>query len=80
MIHLVQTKYIRDLLQKTGMLTSKPQPTPMISSSRLVQDGTITVDDSSLCRSVVDSLQYILITRPELAYSVNKVCQFMHQP
>jgi len=27
-IHLVQTKYIWDLLQKAGMLTSKPQPTP----------------------------------------------------
>nr|KYP46801.1 Copia protein [Cajanus cajan] len=25
-------------------------------------------------------LQYITITRPELSYSINKVCQYMHQP
>ena len=47
---------------------------------RLTRDGTTTVDDSSLYRSVVGSLQYILITRPELSYSVNKVCQYLHNP
>ncbi|XP_068466265.1 uncharacterized mitochondrial protein AtMg00810-like [Phaseolus vulgaris] len=79
-LHLSQTKYITDLLHKSGMLSSKPQPTPMISSMRLTRDGTTTVDDSSLYRSVVGSLQYILITRPELSYSVNKVCQYLHNP
>jgi len=65
---------------KTGMLTSKPQPTPMISCSHLTQGGTTAVDDSSLYRLVVGSLQYILNTNLELAYNVNKVFQFMHQP
>ncbi|RVW81312.1 Retrovirus-related Pol polyprotein from transposon RE1 [Vitis vinifera] len=31
-------------------------------------------------RSVVGALQYITITRPEIAFSVNKVCQFMQKP
>ncbi|KAG8498357.1 hypothetical protein CXB51_006727 [Gossypium anomalum] len=26
------------------------------------------------------ALQYVVITRPDIAYAVNKVCQFMHQP
>ena len=26
------------------------------------------------------ALQYATITRPELSYSVNRVCQFMHNP
>ena len=26
------------------------------------------------------TLTYVTITRPELSYSVNKVCQFMHNP
>ncbi|XP_020271740.1 uncharacterized protein LOC109846914 [Asparagus officinalis] len=29
---------------------------------------------------VVDALQYVMLTRPDLAFAVNKVCQFMHQP
>ena len=31
-------------------------------------------------RSVVGALQYATITRPDIAYSVNKVCQFMSHP
>lgn len=26
------------------------------------------------------ALQYVVITRPDIAFVVNKVCQFMHQP
>jgi len=32
-LHLSQTKYIIDLLQKTNMGFSKPQPAPMLSTS-----------------------------------------------
>jgi histone deacetylase 1/2 len=31
-------------------------------------------------RSVVGSLQYATITRPEISFAVNKVCQFMSAP
>lgn len=31
-------------------------------------------------RSVVGALQYVTVTRPEIGYAVNKVCQFMAQP
>ena len=73
-LNLSQTKYIIDLLQRTNMLSSKPQPMPMISSSRLTQDGSTDVLDASLYMSFVG------LTRLELAYSINKVCQFMHNP
>ncbi|KAI5348130.1 hypothetical protein L3X38_001017 [Prunus dulcis] len=33
-----------------------------------------------LYRSVVGALQYLTITRPDLSYAVNQVCQFMHSP
>lgn len=36
--------------------------------------------DVHLYRSTVGALQYATITHPEIAYSVNKVCQFMHAP
>lgn len=38
------------------------------------------MDDPALYGSTVGALQYVTINRPEIGYSVNKVCQFMSQP
>jgi len=80
LFYLSQTKYIKDLLQNSRMLSSKPQPTPMISFIRLTQNDITIIDDPNLYRSIVASLQYILLTRFELSYRVNKGCQFLHHP
>ena len=79
-MHLSHDQYIKDLLRRTNMLHAKSQPTPMTSSTRLQQDSAEPFQDPSMYRSVVGALQYILITRPELSYSVNRVCHFMHDP
>ena len=79
-ILLSQSKYIRDLLHKTNLLDSKSQPTPMVSGLKLTIDGSFSVQDPTHYRSVVGALQYITVTRPEISFSVNKVCQFMHRP
>nr|KYP42460.1 Copia protein [Cajanus cajan] len=60
-----QDKYIIDLLTKVKMKYSKGISTPM---------------DPTLYKSVVGALQYAIITRPEIAFSVNKVSQFMCSP
>jgi histone deacetylase 1/2 len=31
-------------------------------------------------RSIVGALQYITLTRPDIVFSVNKVCQFLRAP
>lgn len=31
-------------------------------------------------RAIVESLQYLLLSRPDIAYVVNRLSQFMHQP
>lgn len=77
---LSQGKYIRDLLAKVNMLDAKPISTPMVAGLKLAKTGSTFVTDISFYRSVVGSLQYATITRPELSYAVNKVCQFMAQP
>jgi len=40
----------------------------MISSTRLTNNGTTTIDDPFIYRSIIGWLQYILIIRPELSY------------
>jgi histone deacetylase 1/2 len=49
----------------------------MISSSKLSKVDFNPVEDPTLLRSIVGALQYTTLTRPEISYSVNKVCQFL---
>ncbi|KAE8718491.1 Serine/threonine-protein phosphatase 5 [Hibiscus syriacus] len=43
------------------------------------KEGTPLADDARY-RSIVGALQYIVITRPDVAFTVNRVCQFMQAP
>lgn len=79
-IHLSQTKYIHELLQKDNMVTAKPMSTPMVTGPKLTADGGDPSEDPFLYRSIVGGLQYVTLTRPNISYAVNKVCQFMHRP
>jgi histone deacetylase 1/2 len=77
---LTQSKYLKDLLTKTNMLECNSISTPMKSTCKLSKVGSDKFHDPSLYRSFVGSLQYATITRPEIVYAVNKVCQFMSNP
>lgn len=79
-LHLCQSKYIRDLLDKAHMSGAKGTGKPMVSSSKLSKGQGSPTIDGSLYRSVVGALQYITITRPDITFSVNKVSQFMQSP
>jgi hypothetical protein len=41
---------------------------------------TLSLDDATKYQSLVGALQYITLTRPEISFAVNKVCQFFHCP
>ncbi|KAK5839222.1 hypothetical protein PVK06_007996 [Gossypium arboreum] len=77
---LNKKKYILDLLKKASMDKSNSSPTRMVSTYRLSAHEGSSVDDEIFFRSIVGALQYVVITRPDIAFSVNKVCQFMHRP
>ncbi|MCH80902.1 retrovirus-related Pol polyprotein from transposon TNT 1-94, partial [Trifolium medium] len=77
---LSQAKYIRDLLSKAHMDNANDMPTPMASTLKLSKVGSAPVENPTLFRSIVGALQYATLTRPEIAYSVNKVCQFLSNP
>ncbi|KAM1777797.1 hypothetical protein ACFX11_044412 [Malus domestica] len=75
-----QSMYVSDLLKKTNMLDSKPCTTPCHPNQKLLNHGSPPFPDPGLYRSIVGALQYLTFTRPDVAYSVNQVCQFMHSP
>lgn len=53
---------------------------PMVGGRKSTSTGYESFSDPSLYRSVVGALQYATVTRPEISFSVNKVCQFMGKP
>ena len=72
-LHLCQTKYVGDILKKAQMIESKGCSTPMSSTEKLVKDKGAAFENPSLYRSIVGSLQYLTLTRPEIAFTVNKL-------
>lgn len=62
------------------MIQAKGVPTPMISSSSLFKTDGTPFDDPREYRSLAGALQYVVLTRPNIAYAVNRICQFMHAP
>uniref|UniRef100_A0A2N9GIX5 Reverse transcriptase Ty1/copia-type domain-containing protein n=1 Tax=Fagus sylvatica TaxID=28930 RepID=A0A2N9GIX5_FAGSY len=77
---LSQQCYILDLLTRTKMTDAKPVSTPMASSTTLSAFDREPFPDQTLFRSTVGALQYLALTRPDIAFSVNKLSQFMHKP
>lgn len=79
-LHLSQDKYICELLVKAQMGQPKRLSTPMVVGKQLSKYGNDDFDNVSMYRSIVGALQYVTLTRPDIAYAVNKVCQYMQCP
>jgi histone deacetylase 1/2 len=79
---LTQEKYASDLLAKVGMQHCKAAPTPLSSTERLslAEGAPLGPEDCTRYRSIVGALQYLTLTRPDIVFSVNKVCQYLHAP
>jgi hypothetical protein len=79
-LFLSQHKYIRDLLSKTSMNMAKDVHTPMSTSTPLTLSDGSAPTDSTDYRKVIGALQYLGLTRPDIAFAVNRLSQFMHKP
>ncbi|KAG8500800.1 hypothetical protein CXB51_002985 [Gossypium anomalum] len=71
-VFLSQKKYILELLQKASIDRSNDTPTPMTTTCKLSTTKGSPIADAYLYRSIVGALQYVVITRPEITFSVNK--------
>jgi hypothetical protein len=77
---LSQQQYALEILERANMLHCNPLSTPIDARSKLsAHDGT-PFHDPSHYRSLAGALQYLTITRPDIAYAVQQICLFMHAP
>jgi hypothetical protein len=69
-------------LRRVGMQDCKAMRTPLPTDEKLsLSDGDpLTSDDATNYCSVVGALQYLTLTRSDISFFVNKVCQFLHAP
>ncbi|CAL1382351.1 unnamed protein product [Linum trigynum] len=80
-ILLGQKKYIADLLDSTRFSDCVPVSTPMELNVKLGREtGDLLSDGGKQYRSIVGSLIYLTSTRPDIAYAVQIVAQFMSAP
>ncbi|KAF7810568.1 Copia protein [Senna tora] len=78
--HLCQAKYTLDILKRFEMTISAPVSTPMVIGRPFTAKDGELMQDPSLYRQAIGSLQYLVTTRPDIAHSVNKLSQFLAQP
>lgn len=62
------------------MTNAKPVTTPMASDPKLTLHSGTILSDPRKYRQLIGSLQYLQFTRLDIAYAVNRLSQFMHQP
>ncbi|PKU80138.1 Retrovirus-related Pol polyprotein from transposon TNT 1-94 [Dendrobium catenatum] len=79
-LQLNQTRFAQTILSRAGMQNCKPISTPsqLKPSSKQTQSGAFS--NPTLYRQLAGSLQYLTLTRPDISFAVNKVCQHMQNP
>jgi hypothetical protein len=73
---------VSEVLKKAGMCNCKPGKTPLTALEKLsVSNGEALPDaEATKHRGIVGGLQYLTLTRLDISFSINKVCQFLHAP
>ena len=75
-ILLSQRKYVFDLLFEIGKLGAKPCNTPMAPNVRFTKEGEL-FEDSERYRKLVGKLNYLTVSRSDIAYKVSVLSQYM---
>ncbi|WVZ71316.1 hypothetical protein U9M48_019912 [Paspalum notatum var. saurae] len=77
---LNKAKYAAEPLDRASMSNCKIATTPADTKSKPFSDDGKLIADASDYRSLAGALQYLTLTRPDIAYAVQQVCLHMHAP
>ncbi|KAI0530737.1 hypothetical protein KFK09_000285 [Dendrobium nobile] len=79
-ILLHQQAYANRILEQAGMINAKPVSTPAQIKTVLTTMSEAEFENPQLYRTVIGSLQYLTLTRPDIQFAVHQLSQQMHQP
>ncbi|KAG6537821.1 hypothetical protein ZIOFF_002920 [Zingiber officinale] len=79
-IYVSQFSYAKRLIEKFGLIDGKKRSTPLDVNTRLRRDERTCLSDPRPFRTLVGSLIYLTITRPDIAFSVGMVSRYMQEP
>ncbi|KAE8666438.1 Phospholipase D delta [Hibiscus syriacus] len=77
---IISQKYAEEILRKFRMEDCKPVATPAEPWIKLSVNSTREQVNPTLFKSIVGSLRYLTITRPDITYAVGLVSRFMENP
>lgn len=77
---LSQKKYLTDVLKQYNMTHCKPLKVPMSPHVKLTADLGDPLPDASVYQQLIRKLIYLTLTRPDIAFSMHLLSQFMHKP
>ena len=76
-IFLRQGKYAVEVLKRFGMMDCKAITTPMASNLKLLIDASSEPVDATIYRQMIGSLIYLMNTRPDIFFTINRLNQFL---
>ncbi|PKU69741.1 Retrovirus-related Pol polyprotein from transposon TNT 1-94 [Dendrobium catenatum] len=77
---LSQEKYAASILQQADMLKCNPLANPTVTKFPSAFSPNNVISDPAMYRKITGALQYLTLTRPDIAFSVNLLSQHMHDP
>ena len=79
-IHIYQIKYAIDILSETGLVGAKPATSPMAKDTTSLFDTEAEAYDATSFQKIIGKLLYLTNTRPDIAYAVQFLSQFLNAP
>ncbi|XP_020696587.1 uncharacterized protein LOC110109731, partial [Dendrobium catenatum] len=79
-IFLSQQRYAEQFLHQADLSRCNPLVNPSCTKWPADAPTVSSLQDATLYRRLTGSLQYLTITRPDIAFSVNQLSQHMHDP
>ena len=79
-IFICQKKYAKELLDKFNIKNCNAVNTPIAMDLKLTREREGKIIDPTLFRSLIGSLRYLSITRPDIVYSVGLLSKYMEKP